>query len=50
MKSFLTKKQTMYVPLVNPLAKTQYVRPTLTIDGFRKGFFRRPKFRKDVLK
>ena len=39
-----------YYPPVNPLPKTQPVRPTLTLAGKpRKGFLRRPKFRKGIV-
>ena len=39
-----------YTPTVNPLAKTQVVRPTVTRTGkFRKGYYRKPKFRTGIV-
>jgi len=38
-----------YVPAINPLAKTIYVRPTVTRTGIvRKASIRRPKFRHGI--
>jgi len=39
-----------YIPAVNPLTKTQYVRPIVTRTGkMRKGYFRKPKFRTGII-
>ncbi len=39
-----------YIPPVNPLAKTQPVRPTVTRTGeVRKGYVRKPKFRHGII-
>ena len=38
-----------YYPQVNPLTKTQFVKPTFRNGKFSRGYFRKPKFRKGIV-